>query len=113
MMTLLNERPAYGNNCSQPIFLCCETRTPLLFKKQRSLMYIVTVWCAALAGSVPPFFFGDGRFEFQPDKAMCLYTFESNIAYTIFIECVYIATPLTRRRSLIFTVAHNCHGNIK
>ena len=68
---------------------------PLLFKKQRSLMYIVTVWCTALAGSVPPFFFGDGRFEFQPGKAMCLYTFESNIAYTVFIECFYIATPLT------------------
>ena len=30
---------------------------PLLFKKQRYLAYIVTVWCAALAGSVPPFFF--------------------------------------------------------
>ena len=71
-----------------------EKYPPLLFKKQRSLTYIVTVWCAALAGSVPPFFFNDGRFEFQPGKAMCLYTFESNIAYTIFIECLYIATPL-------------------
>ena len=74
---------------------------PLLFKKQRSLAYIVTVWCAALAGSVPPFFFNDGRFEFQPGKAMCLYTFESNIAYTVFIECLYIATPL-----LIITICY-------
>ena len=70
---------------------------PLLFKKHRSLMYIVTVWCAALAGSVPPFC----RFEFQPGKAMCLYTFESNIAYTVFIECLYIATPL-----LIITICY-------
>ena len=74
---------------------------PLLFKKQRSLAYIVTVWCAALAGSVPPFFFNDGRFEFQPGKAMCLYTFESNIAYTVFIECLYIATAL-----LIITICY-------
>ena len=67
----------------------------VLFKKQRALLYVAVVWCAALVGSVPPFFFNNGGFEFQPGKAMCLYTFESNIAYTVFIECVYIAAPLT------------------
>ena len=67
----------------------------VLFRKQRTLMYIGVVWCVALIGSVPPFFFGHGGFEFQPGKAMCLYTFDTNIAYTVFIECVYIATPLT------------------
>ena len=67
----------------------------VLFKKQRALLYIAVVWCVALVGSVPPFFFKNGGFEFQPGKAMCLYTFESNIAYTVFIECVYIAAPLT------------------
>ena len=66
----------------------------VLFKRQRTLIYIAVVWCAALAGSVPPFSFSDGRFKFQPGKAMCLYTFESNIAYTVFIECVYVVTPL-------------------
>ena len=67
----------------------------VLFKKQRTLMYIAVVWCGALVGSVPPFFFGQNGFEFQPGKAMCIYTFDANIAYTIFIECVYIGTPLT------------------
>ncbi|KAJ7361900.1 Melatonin- receptor [Desmophyllum pertusum] len=67
----------------------------VLFTKQRTLMYIGVVWCVAMVGSVPPFFFKNGGFEFQPGKAMCLYTFESNIAYTAFIECVYIGTPLT------------------
>ena len=67
----------------------------VLFKKQRALLYIVVVWCAALVGSLPPIFIKNGRFEFQPGKAMCLYTFESNIPYTVFIECVYIAAPLT------------------
>ena len=66
----------------------------VLFKKRRTLMYIALVWCVALIGSVPPFFFEHIGFEFQPGKAMCLYTFDDNIAYTIFIECVYIATPL-------------------
>ncbi|XP_020626334.1 melatonin receptor type 1B-B-like [Orbicella faveolata] len=67
----------------------------VLFKKQRALLYIAVVWCAALFGSLPPIFIKNGRFEFQPGKAMCLYTFESNIAYTVFIECVYVAAPLT------------------
>jgi len=67
----------------------------VLFKKQRALLYIAVVWCVAFAGSVPPFFFNNVGFEFQPGKAMCLYTFESNIAYTVFIECVYVAAPLT------------------
>ncbi|XP_078382271.1 melatonin receptor type 1A-like [Oculina patagonica] len=65
-----------------------------LFRKQRTLMYIIVVWCAAFIASVPPLFFGHGGFEFQPGKAMCLYTFYTNIAYTVFVECVNIATPL-------------------
>jgi len=67
----------------------------VLFKKQRALLYIAVVWCAALAGSLLPIFIKTGGFEFQPGKAMCLYTFESNIAYTVSIECVYVAAPLT------------------
>ena len=76
----------------------------VLFKKQRALLYIAIVWCAALVGSLPPIFIKNGRFEFQPGKAMCLYTFESNIAYTVFIESVYVAAPLT-----IITI---CHVNV-
>ena len=34
-------------------------------------------------------------FEFQPGKAMCAYTFECNVTYTVFIECVYVVAPLT------------------
>ena len=74
----------------------------VLFKKQRALLYIAVVWCVALVGSVPPFFFNNGGFEFQPGKAMCLYTFEGNIAYTVFIECVYVAAPLA---TIIFCYA--------
>ena len=67
----------------------------VVFKKQRTLMYIAVVWCVALVGSVPPFFFKTGRFEFQPGKTECLYSFESNIPYTVSLVCVYVATPLT------------------
>ena len=94
----------------------------VLFKKQRSLLYIAVVWCAAFVGSLPPIFIKNGRFEFQPGKAMCLYTFESNIAYTVFIECVYIAAPLTiitvcytkvfravSRSNQVFSLENNLH----
>ena len=67
----------------------------VLFTKRRNFMYIAAVWCAALLGSVPPIFFQKGGYKFQPAKAMCMYTFDTNIAYTIFAECVYIATPLS------------------
>ena len=58
----------------------------VLFNRQRILMCIVAVWCLALVGSVPPFLFEKGGYKFQP------YT---NIVYTAYIACVYIATPLT------------------
>ena len=66
-----------------------------LFTKRRILMYIAAVWCTALVGSVPPLFFDEVGYMFQPAKAECMYTFETNIAYTVFIESVFIATPLT------------------
>ena len=66
----------------------------VLFKKNRILMYIAIIWCVALVGSVPPFFFDKGTgFEFQPGKAMCSYTFEGNIPFTVFIQ-MYIGPPL-------------------
>jgi melatonin receptor type 1B len=36
----------------------------------------------------------DGGYSFHPGKAMCLYTFESNVVYTVFIEAGYIGCPL-------------------
>ena len=59
------------------------------------MLYIAIEWCLALVGSVPPFFIKNAGFEFQPGKAMRLYTFERNIPYVIFLGLVYIAAPLT------------------
>ena len=67
----------------------------VLFTKRRIFMFIAAVWCAALLGSVPPLLFKKGGYQFQPAKAMCMYTFDTNIAYTVFIECVYISAPLS------------------
>ena len=67
---------------------------PSLFKKQRALMYIFIVWCLALVGSVPILVFKNDSIEFHPGKAMCLYKFESNIAYSASILCCFITTPL-------------------
>ena len=67
----------------------------VLFKKQKALLYIAIVWCIALVGSLPPFFMKNAGFEFQPGKAICLYTFQRNIPYPVFLGSVYIAAPLT------------------
>ena len=67
---------------------------PSLFKKQRALMYIFIVWCLALVGAVPILLFKNDSIGFQPGKAMCMYKFESNIAYSASILCCFITTPL-------------------
>ena len=64
------------------------------FTKRKTLRFTAATWCLGLIGSVPPFFFEPSGFQFQPGKAMCLYTFDTNIAYTLFIETAYVATPL-------------------
>ena len=71
------------------------TRYIVLFRKQRIVLYTAAVWCMALIGSVPPLIFQTGGYTFQPGKAMCMYPFQSNIAYTVFIECVFVAAPFT------------------
>ncbi|CAH3196908.1 unnamed protein product [Porites evermanni] len=71
------------------------TRYIVLFRKQRILMYTAVVWYMALIGSVPPLIFQTGGYTFQPAKAMCMYPFQSNIAYTVSIECVFVAAPFT------------------
>ena len=67
----------------------------VLFNKQRILMYIAVVWGASIVGSVPPLFFKHGGYKFKPGKTFCTYSFETNIVYTVFAECVFIVTPLT------------------
>lgn len=64
------------------------------FRSSRTRFYIMFVWLFAFVGSVPPFLLENEGYSFQPGKAMCLYTFESNPIYTIFIEVAYIGCPL-------------------
>ena len=68
---------------------------PVLFKRQRALVYLAVVWLLAFVGSVPLLFFKKDAVKFQAGKAMCWFSFQSNVAYTVFLECVYIAAPLT------------------
>ena len=67
----------------------------VLFNKRRILVYIAGVCCVALVGSVPPLFLAKGGYRLKPGQASCMYAFETSIAYTIFIECVYIGVPLS------------------
>lgn len=67
----------------------------VLFKKQRILMYLAGAWFVAAVGCVPPLLFKTGGYKFKPAQASCMYPFEAYIGYTVLIELVYIATPLT------------------
>ena len=76
---------------------CCilkPSKYQSLFKQRRTILFILVVWVNALVGSIPPLFFNFGGYSFQPGKAMCLYEFEKNIPYTVFIEVVFIGFPL-------------------
>ncbi|CAH3143276.1 unnamed protein product [Porites lobata] len=66
-----------------------------LFTRKRIFLYVSFVWFLALFATVPPLFFKEGGYQFQPGKAMCLYSFEVSIGYTVFLGCVYLGTPLT------------------
>ena len=44
---------------------------PVLFKKQRALVYIAVAWLLAFVGSVPSLFFKKDAVKFQAGKAMC------------------------------------------
>ena len=66
-----------------------------LISERKVLTYIGVVWFLALVGSLPPFFFENGGYKFQPGKAMCMNSFDTNIAFTACMGFVYIATPLT------------------
>ncbi|CAH3151107.1 unnamed protein product [Pocillopora meandrina] len=57
------------------------------FKKKGALMHIFIVW-------YPILLFKNDSIGFQPGKAMCLYKFESNIAYSASILCCFLTTPL-------------------
>lgn len=74
--------------------ICRRAKYVQIFKRRRTLLFIMLLWINSLFGSVPAFFLETGGYTFQPGKGMCLYAFEKNIPYTIFIEVVYIGLPL-------------------
>ena len=51
-------------------------------------------WASTLAASVPPLLLNPGHYTFQPGKAVCLYPFEANLPFTIFMDVVYIGVPM-------------------
>lgn len=51
-------------------------------------------WTSTLVASVPPLLMNPGHYTFQPGKAVCLYPFEANLPFTIFMDIVYIGAPM-------------------
>ena len=74
--------------------ICRSAQRTKLFKFRTAICLIAVNWGTALFASIPPLFLRKAHYTFQPGKAMCLIPFQANIAYTAFVEVVYVATPL-------------------
>ena len=74
--------------------ICRPAQHKRLFKVRSSICCIAVIWGTALFASMPPLFLRKAHYVFQPGKAMCLIPFQANIAYTAFVEVLYVATPL-------------------
>ncbi|EDO33324.1 predicted protein, partial [Nematostella vectensis] len=96
------------------------------FSKGKTRIYLLIIWFNSFAGSIPPLFFYSGGYDFQPGKAMCLYRFESNIPYTVFLEALFIGLPLNiiafcylsvfrevRRTNKVFTSANATRAELR
>ena len=66
-----------------------------IYKKRNTLILIILTWVLALAASIPPLLMKKGKYVFQPGKGQCLFAFETNVAFTIFLDVFYIATNMT------------------
>ena len=68
----------------------------VIFTKRSTVLYILLMWVIALVDSLPPFFAlpHPAGYNFQPGKAMCLFTFEFHLGYTLVTEICFIGLPL-------------------
>ena len=67
----------------------------VLFNKRRILVCIGAAFSLALFGAMPPLFFPKIGYILKPGQAQCMYAFETSIAYTIIVQCVFIGMPLS------------------
>ena len=65
-----------------------------IFTKKRTMYMIIGVWIVAFLISIMPLAVPSLEISFHPGKCVCMYFFESNIAYTLFLEIVFIGTPM-------------------
>ena len=65
-----------------------------IYTHKNTVGIIVSVWMLTLVCSVPPLLMNPGRYSLQPGKALCLYPFESNLAFTLFLDIGFIGTSM-------------------
>ena len=65
-----------------------------IFTRRRTTAFIATAWFAAFAISSPPHFFRPSGFQFHPGKVMCLYDFQRDIAYSLFLDLFNVGCTL-------------------
>ena len=69
-------------------------RFKTIFTRRRTTAFIATAWLAAFAISSPPHFFRPSGFQFHPGKVMCMYDFQRDIVYSLFLDLFVIGCTL-------------------
>ena len=74
------------------------------FTLRKTLGYIGTAWLLSCIASILPLFWGKDDYSFHPGKALCLYPFEINAAFTIPLGIIFIGIP--------FAVMSFCYSKV-
>ncbi|KAK2559437.1 Melatonin receptor type 1A [Acropora cervicornis] len=64
-----------------------------VFSSRNTIAFLGIVWFTSLCFSIPSLAFGADDYAFQPGKALCVYPFEINTAYTAGLDVVFIGVP--------------------
>lgn len=64
-----------------------------VFSSRNTIAFLGIVWFISLCFSIPSLAFGADDYAFQPGKAVCVYPFEINTAYTAGLDVVFIGVP--------------------
>ena len=63
------------------------------FTWRKSLLIILITWILPPTATIPPLL-GWGSYQFFPGKGFCLTPFQDSISYTVYLEVLFIGSPL-------------------
>ena len=75
-----------------------------IYTKKNTLVIILAIWASVFVYPLPPAFISSMPYSFQPGKCTCMYFFESSLVYSLFLDVLFIGTPMTVMIACYFMV---------